>query len=99
MFMKEISSLKSLDYDSGYSKNQSIMFINHPEARNCLEDILELKCSSNIYPEFFYQLSQICHNIQSITIGFGDDIAEISDGLTDLISLQNNLKNLELQNC
>src|SRR4051812_24543470 len=44
MFMKEISSLKSLDYDSGYSKNQSIMFINLPEAKNCLEDLLELKC-------------------------------------------------------
>ena len=43
--------------------------------------------------EFFHQISQICHNIKSITINFED---VISDGLTELISLQNNLKSVTL---
>ncbi|RIA99334.1 hypothetical protein C1645_870050 [Glomus cerebriforme] len=94
MFMKEISSLKYLDYDSGYSKKvQNIMFTYLPEAKHCLKNLPELKCSSDIYSEFFYQLSQICHNIQTLTIEFGDII---SNGLTDLISLQNNLKSVTL---
>jgi hypothetical protein len=94
MFMNEITSLKSLDYDSGYSKKvQNVMFTYLPEAKNCLKYLPELRCSSDIYSEFFYQLSQICHNIQSLTIEFGDII---SNGLTDLISLQNNLKNVTL---
>ncbi|GBC03531.1 hypothetical protein RclHR1_05180008 [Rhizophagus clarus] len=94
MFMNEISSLKFLEYDSGYSKKvQNVMFTYFPEAKNCLKGLPELKCSSDIYSEFFYQLSQICHNIRSLTIEFGD---VISNGLTDLISLQNNLKSVTL---
>src|SRR5205085_2932308 len=46
-----------------------------------------------IYPEFFYQLSQICHNIQSLKIRFEE---VISNGLSDLIFIQKNLKYLEL---
>jgi hypothetical protein len=95
MFMNQISSLKSLDYYSGYSKKvQSIMFINLPESRNCLSNLLELNCSSDIYSEFFYQISQICQNIQSLNIKFENFI---SDGLTDLISIQNNLKSVTLR--
>src|SRR3954453_20180182 len=94
MFMNQISSIKSLDYDTGYSKKvQNVMFTNLPEAKHCLKDLSELKCSSDIYSEFFYQLSQICHNIQSLTIEFGEII---SNGLTDLISLQKNLKHVTL---
>ncbi|RIA87278.1 hypothetical protein C1645_827987 [Glomus cerebriforme] len=94
MFMKQISSLKSLNYCSSYSKKvQNIMFTYLPEAENCLIDLKELNCSSDIYSEFFYQISQICHNIQSLTIDLED---VISDGLTDLISLQNNLKSVSL---
>ncbi|RIA83589.1 hypothetical protein C1645_880408 [Glomus cerebriforme] len=97
MFMKQISSLKSLNYcsfGSVYSKKvQSIMFTYLPEAKNCLIDLKEFNCSSDIYSEFFFQISQICHNIQFLTI----DLEEvISDGLTDLISLQNNLKSISL---
>ena len=44
--------------------------------------------------ELFYQLSQLCHTIQSLCIKFKD---EISNGLTDLITLQNNLKHLTIQ--
>ncbi|RIA99332.1 hypothetical protein C1645_811569 [Glomus cerebriforme] len=91
MFINEISSLKSLNYDSGYLKN--VMFTYLPKAKDCLKDLSDLKCSSDIYSEFFYQLSQICHNIQSLTIEFGNFI---SNGLSDLISLQNNLKHVTL---
>ncbi|CAB4377644.1 uncharacterized protein OCT59_003918 [Rhizophagus irregularis] len=94
MFMKQISSLKSLDYYSDESKNiQNFMIIYFPGAENCLTYLTELNCSSDIYAEFFYQISQICHNIKSITIDFEDII---SDGLTELISLQKHLKNLKL---
>jgi len=39
------------------------------------------------------QLSQICHNLQSLTI---DIESEVSNGLKELISSQKNLKNLKL---
>src|SRR6266540_1728785 len=60
---------------------------------NCLTDLSILNCSSNIYSEFFYQLSQICCNIQSLTIQFEEFV---SHGLKDLISSQKNLKHLKL---
>jgi hypothetical protein len=95
MFMNEVSSLKSLDYCLGRSKDvENIMFTCLPGAKNCLKNLTELHCSSDIYPEFFYQLSQVCHNIRSLIIEFGD---VISNGLTDLISLQNNLKSVTLK--
>ncbi len=83
MFMNQNSSLKSLVY---YYSEYS------PEAKICLTDLTELKCCSNICSEFFYKISQICHNIQSLTIGF----EKISDGLADLISLQKTLKSVTL---
>ncbi|PKC69790.1 hypothetical protein RhiirA1_455559 [Rhizophagus irregularis] len=95
MFMNQISSLKSLNYYSGYSKKvQNIMFIHLPESKFCLSNLFELNCSSDIYSEFFYQISQICQNIKSLNIKFENFI---SDGLIDLISLQNNLKSLTLR--
>jgi hypothetical protein len=94
MFMNDISSLKSLEYYSERSKNENIMFVYLPETKNCLKDLTKLKCSSDIYSEFFFQLSQISNNIQSLTIEFKD---VISNGLTDLISLQNNLKSVTLK--
>ncbi|CAB5385047.1 unnamed protein product [Rhizophagus irregularis] len=96
MFMNQISSLKSLEHSSGYANR--IKFIYSPGAKICLPNLVELKCHANIYPEFFYQILQICHNIQSLTIRF-IDTAVISDGVTDLISLQNNLKSLTLECC
>ena len=92
--MNQIPSLKSLDYYSR-AKVQNIMFTCFPGTKNCLADLTELNCSSDIYSEFFYQISQICHNIQSLTIHFGD----ISDELTDLISSQNNLKSVTFNSC
>ena len=82
MFMNQISSLKSLDC---HSWNLNIVFICLPRAKICLSNLVEFKCYSDICSEFFYQISRICHNIQSLTIYIRDDI---SDGLTNLISSQ-----------
>ena len=49
----------------------------------------KLHCNSGISSEFVYHLSQVCHNIQSLIIEFE---RIISNGLTDLISFQKNLK-------
>ncbi|RIA93466.1 hypothetical protein C1645_819317 [Glomus cerebriforme] len=90
MYMNQVSSLKSLCYySSENSKNIQNSIIYFTGAKNCLSDLTELNCSSDIYSEFFYQISQICHNIRFLNIYF---VAVLSDGLTNLISLQNNLE-------
>ncbi|PKC12569.1 hypothetical protein RhiirA5_496835 [Rhizophagus irregularis] len=77
----------------GMINTSIITFISYPGAKDCLKHLSSLYCCSNIYPEFFYQLSQLCHNIQYLTISF-DKI--ISNGLKDLISVQKNLKYLKM---
>jgi hypothetical protein len=91
MFMNQISSLKSLDCSTAYIDD--IEFIYLPEAKICLKHLAKLCCDSDSPPKFFHQLSQICHNIQSLTIDFADII---SNGLADLISSQKNLKRITL---
>jgi hypothetical protein len=92
MFMKQIPSLRELRYNS--TENIiNITFTYFPGAMDCLENLTVLNCSSNVRSEFFYQLSQICYNIQSLTIEFE---STISSGLKDLISSQNDLKHLSL---
>jgi hypothetical protein len=81
MFMNQVSSLKCLSMD--------ICLTLHPRTRDCLKNLTRLCCHSNISPEFFFQLFQICHNILSFSIIIED---YISDGLADLISVQKNLK-------
>ncbi|CAB4416120.1 unnamed protein product [Rhizophagus irregularis] len=95
MFMNQISSLKRLEYylNSYRIIPFNIHFACFPGAKDCLKNLSELCCNSDVYPEFFYQLSQICRNLQSLTIEFQDFI---SNGLADFISLQNNLKSLNL---
>ncbi|CAI2163524.1 15598_t:CDS:1 [Funneliformis geosporum] len=94
MYMSQISSLKSLDYDLEISKTvQNILFTYFPGAKGCLANLSIFSCDSNICSEFFYQLSQICHNIQALTITFEN---VISNGLADLISLQKNLQHVTL---
>src|SRR2546421_5267307 len=50
---------------------------------DCLTNLSELSCSSNVHSEFFHQLSKICHNIQSLNIRFKDTVP---NGLKDLRS-------------
>ncbi|PKK64828.1 hypothetical protein RhiirC2_786967 [Rhizophagus irregularis] len=96
MFMKEIPSLKKLVYYSDIYGSKIPNFINFSGARDCLKNLSEMRCSSNINSEFFYQLSKICHNIQSLTIEFS--ITNL-DGLNDLIFSQNSLKSLSVMRC
>ncbi|GBC41188.2 hypothetical protein GLOIN_2v1784405 [Rhizophagus irregularis DAOM 181602=DAOM 197198] len=88
MFASQITSLKKLTY-TFYHNNRNISFPHFPGAR----DLSELCVSSDLSSDFFYQLSQICHNLQSISIKFYDSI---TNELNELISSQNNLKNLYL---
>ncbi|PKY52013.1 hypothetical protein RhiirA4_407954 [Rhizophagus irregularis] len=64
--------------------------------KDCLKNLTELCCSSDISTEIFYQLSQTCYNIQSLTIGFE---RTITDGIADLISVQRNLKSFDMMLC
>src|SRR5256885_12059663 len=68
MFMKQISSLKYLDYDAAPSEFPNFTYF--PGAKDCLANLSVLSCDSDICPEFFYQLSQICHSIQTLTLSF-----------------------------
>src|SRR2546425_7717636 len=95
MFMNQVSSLKKFTYyitqNSDILRNSSFTYL--PGTKDCLRDLSGLCCSSNIRSEFFYQLSQICHNLQTLTIKF---VSDVSNELKELISSQNNLKNLYL---
>jgi len=59
-----------------------------------LIDLLEFKSDLFIYLEHIYQLSQICHNIQTLSINLHSDV---TNGIKDLISSQNSLKSLDLK--
>jgi hypothetical protein len=88
MFLNQIS-LKKLTYDQKIHQNKFSF--------NCYfgaKDLSELRCSSYLTPDFFYWLSQTCHNLQSITIEFHNN--EVSNELKEFISSQNNLKTLIL---
>ncbi|PKY50564.1 hypothetical protein RhiirA4_467105 [Rhizophagus irregularis] len=90
LLMNQSPSLKILHVDL---LKMNIILTSYPGSKNCLKYLSELNCRSNFYPEFFHQLSKICHNIKSIYVVFD---YYISDGLMDLIFSQNNLKNLVL---
>src|ERR1044072_1786286 len=78
MFMDQISSLKKLTY---YTHNITDEISYFPRARDCLANLSELRCSSNIH---FDQISQICHNLQSLVIKFEN---KVSNSLKVLVSV------------
>jgi hypothetical protein len=91
LFMYQ-TSLKEL-YFNLIVNTPIITFISYPGAINCLKYLTKLNCDSDVYSEFFYQLSQLCHNIQYLDIYFHKTI---SNGLADLIAVQKNLKYLRI---
>src|SRR5437763_7915412 len=93
--MRQIPSLKEITYylDIYMYTPDNITFTHFSGAKNCLTDLSELSCSSNVNSEFFHQLSKVCHNIRSLNIRFKDTVPY---GLKDLISSQNGLKSLSL---
>ncbi|CAB4397134.1 unnamed protein product [Rhizophagus irregularis] len=88
MFANQIYSLKKLSYRYYYNINFSFPYFPG------VKDLSELYCSSNLPSSFFHQLSKVCHNIQTLSIDFQDHDA--LNELKEMISLQNNLKNLTL---
>ena len=48
----------------------NMTLIYFPGARDCLKHLSELSCTNDVCSKFFYQLSQVCHNIQSLKIPF-----------------------------
>ena len=71
MFMNQISSLRELHFSyENVEWIPKVSFAFYPGAKDCLKNLSTLSCGSNIYPEFFSQLYQICHNIQSLRIEF-----------------------------
>ncbi|PKY40226.1 hypothetical protein RhiirA4_453550 [Rhizophagus irregularis] len=93
MFMKK-SSLKKLTYYTNNSNTINLSFLHYSKAKDCLTKLSKLSCNSNVKFSFFHKLSQICFNIQSLTIEFKKPI---SNDLKDLISSQNHLKYLSLR--
>jgi hypothetical protein len=90
MFANQIYSLKKLSCYHHYFRTHNFSFPCFPGAK----DLSELYCCSCLPSNFFHQLSQICHNLQTLSIHFHN--YNTSNELKELISLQNNLKNLEL---
>ena len=93
MLMNQISSLKNLElYSLPLNNIKNIpKFTSFPGANECLKNLSELHCYSNNNPELLYQLSQICRNIRSLKINLHK---VTSNGIADLISVQQNLKYL-----
>jgi hypothetical protein len=93
LFVTQITSLKQLEISTFWQffswQFPTTNFISLLEAKNCLKNLSELYCSSDISSEFFCQLSQISNNISLLDITFQH---YISNGLADLISSQKNLK-------
>ena len=70
-------------------------FTTHPGTRDCLRDLSELTCGSSLDSEFFRQVSRICHRLRSLRINLE---SVISDGLQDLITVQQTFKELNIIN-
>jgi hypothetical protein len=93
LFINKFSSLKRLIVNNYLFYIPQLTFISYPGTRDCLKNLSILDCRSDICSDFFDQLSQICHNIQSLIITFA---YSISSGSKDLISVQKNLKCLKM---
>ncbi|GBC09444.1 hypothetical protein RclHR1_08870009 [Rhizophagus clarus] len=101
LFIKQIPSLKQLDLfkfsQLSTWKRPTTHFISYPEAKVCLKNLSELHCYSNISSDFFFQLSQICHNILLLYLYIEE---YVPNGLVDLISVQKSLKHFNIKiNC
>src|SRR6266542_6197107 len=88
MFMNQVF-LKTLSFNHHDPISEWISnippFITYPGSMDCLRNLSELSCSSNLSLENFHQLSQLCHHIRSLNITFK---GMILNGLLDLISVQ-----------
>ncbi|RIA94574.1 hypothetical protein C1645_817852 [Glomus cerebriforme] len=100
MFINKVS-LKKLTYclednstNSDIKIPYDVTLTHFSGARDCLKDVTELSCTDDVQPKFFFQLSKVCHNIQSLIIRFQYSFS--NNGLKELISSQNCLKYLSV---
>jgi hypothetical protein len=91
LIIKQAYFIKKLEV---LQESSIINFISCSESKDCLKNLTELHCSSNISSKFFYQLSRICYNIQSITIEYKKIIL---NELYNLISVQKNLEYFDIR--
>jgi hypothetical protein len=94
LFITQIPSLKQLEVLTSFQYFPLTNFVSYPEAKDCLKNLSELYCRSDIPSEFFRQLSQISNNLFILDITFRD---YISSGLADLFSVQKNLKYFNME--
>src|SRR6266498_3094846 len=97
MFMNQITlkNLNIVDFNFNSSYIRNLPFTTYPGAIDCLRNLSELNCFSDLSSRFFYRLSRICHNIQSLKVTIRN---VISNGLEYLISVQQNLNHLTIFN-
>ena len=60
LFMNQIPSLKGLFI---WKHSWINTLTNYPETKDCLKNLSELHCNSDVHSDLFYQLSQICDNL------------------------------------
>ncbi|PKY18712.1 hypothetical protein RhiirB3_431583 [Rhizophagus irregularis] len=89
MLMNQISLKKLIFFQYRKVPFNPQTFTLYIGSKDCLKNLSELNCNSSISSEFFYQLSKICHNIILLKITIEK---YISNGLSDLIRAQKNLK-------
>ncbi|CAG8488259.1 1771_t:CDS:1 [Funneliformis mosseae] len=92
MFMSQ-NSLKKFHFYPNLNYIPDIPFVTYPGAKNCLKNLSELTCGSSINPKYFYQLSQLCHKLETLNVTFEE---VISNEFGDLLSVQQNLKHLHV---
>ncbi|CAG8645799.1 10357_t:CDS:1, partial [Funneliformis caledonium] len=95
LFKSYMNNIPSLRVLKNLSQASNVNFINYHGAKDCLRHLSVLKCGSEVNSEFFLQMSKFCNNIQSISLKFE---FEISNGLSEFISSQKNLKSISIIN-
>lgn len=60
--LKKLNYTMMNDYDKKNSMKipNNIMLTDFPGARDCLKNLIELRCTNEVRPEVFYHLSQVC---------------------------------------
>ncbi|EXX50558.1 uncharacterized protein OCT59_010109 [Rhizophagus irregularis] len=87
LLMIKSSGLKFLDM---VSINQQIFYLS---GAFHFESLCELKCETSTDSSYFFELAQICQNIQRIIIN--NTKSNANDGIVRLIEIQENLKYFE----
>ncbi|GBC03748.1 hypothetical protein RclHR1_00530023 [Rhizophagus clarus] len=90
MFMNKCSNIK-------YLEPTYIPIYYFPGGMTCLQNLIELECSTDVSSKFYFGLAQSCRNIQRMSIEICETNTIIDNpGLLSLIESQNGLKEVRL---